>query len=369
MARKRIALFGGSFDPIHTDHVNIAKACHEQLGFEEVWLIPAYLNPFKKKQNSITKDRLSMLKIVEAQNSFIRINEYEIRNQRATPTFETVSYILEHYPEIDFAFIMGSDQLDSFEKWNEFDKLIKLVPFKVFKRQPEINQEIVEKYNLEVFEFNNNFLSSTKIRNLIDLDKQIPEINDYINYNLLYLHERLESQMDQERYLHCLNVGAMAKELAVIWGEDDQKAFIAGTLHDVTKRWDDQKAQWYLKHYMPGLLAEPKPVWHSFTGYLHLQKDWLIKDTEILQAVFNHTVGSPDMTRLDMIVFCADKISVERNYPRVDYYRNLCFKDLTQGFKELLQMQYDRSVADHGIDNIGKMLINTVKYWIEDERD
>jgi nicotinate-nucleotide adenylyltransferase len=88
----------------------------------------------------------------------------------------------------------------------------------------------------------------------------------------------------------------------------------------------------------------------------------LIKDTEILQAVFNHTVGSPDMTRLDMIVFCADKISVERDYPNVDYYRKLCFENLTQGFKELLEMQYERSVAKHGVDNIGKMLINTVKY-------
>ncbi|WP_026389492.1 nicotinate-nucleotide adenylyltransferase [[Acholeplasma] multilocale] len=365
----KIALFGGSFDPIHTDHVNIAKACHDKLGFDEVWLIPAYLNPFKKKQNSTILDRLSMLKIVEEQNDFIRINEFEIRNHRPTYTHETVSYILENYQEHQFAFIMGSDQLDSFENWDHFDDLIKMIDFKVFRRSEDINQEVIDKYNLEVFDFENNFLSSTNIRNLIDLNKQIPEINDYVNYNLMYIHERVEKQMEEERYLHCLNVGQMAKMLANSHGEDEEKAFIAGTLHDVTKRWDVDKAVWYLKRYMPVLLEEPTPVWHSFTGYLHLQKDWLMKDPEILQAVFNHTVGSPDMTNLDKIVFCADKVSVERDYPEVEYYRALCFKDLDQGFKELLQMQYDRAVEAHGVDSIGKMLNNTVKYWIKNETE
>lgn len=366
---KKVALFGGSFDPVHTDHVNIAIACHKQLGFDEVWMLPAYLNPFKKKQNSPVVDRLAMLRIIEKKYSFMRINEYEIKNNKPTYTYETISYLIENYPDFEFSFIMGSDQLDNFEKWNNFSEIISLMPFKVFLRSEEYNRQVVEKYNLEVFRFNNNLLSSTNIRNLIDLNKQIPEINYYVNYNLLYLHERMEIHMDQDRFFHCLNVGSMAKQLAIKHGVNEKKAFIAGTLHDITKRWDKKTASWYLKRYLPGLMNEPIQVWHSFTGYLHLEKDWLIKDQEILQAVFNHTVGSTEMSLLDMVVFCADKISAERDYPNVDYFRNLCFENLEQGFLELLKMQYEQATLKHGADTIGLMLQNTYDYWIKGVRE
>ncbi|ATZ18713.1 nicotinic acid mononucleotide adenylyltransferase [Williamsoniiplasma somnilux] len=367
--KKRVALFGGSFDPVHTDHVNIALACHEKLNFEEVWMIPAYLNPFKKKEHSPIVDRLAMLRIIEKKHHFIRINQYEIQNNRPTYTYETVAYLVENYHDFEFAFIMGSDQLDTFEKWNNFDKLINLVPFKVFLRSEKYNKDVVAKYNLEVFEFNNNFLSSTDIRDLKHLDKQIPQINDYVNYNLLYLSERMEKHMDHERFVHCLNVGQMAKKLAIKHGVDENKALVAGTLHDITKRWDKQKAEWYLKKYTPGLINEPLPVWHSFTGSLHLEKDWLIKDQEILQAVFNHTVGSPDMTPLDMIVFCADKISAERNYSEVEKLREICFEDLIKGFKLLVKNQYDVAIERHGKNSIGSMLQHTYDYWVKGVRE
>ncbi|PPE05536.1 nicotinate-nucleotide adenylyltransferase [Williamsoniiplasma lucivorax] len=370
MNKKKIALFGGSFDPVHTDHVNIAKSCHQNLGFDEVWFIPAYLNPFKVEQHSTIKDRLAMLRIIEQKYDFIRINQYEITNNRPTYTYETLKYITKHYPDFEFAFIMGSDQLDSLESWNNFAELIQLMPFKVFLRDEDhYNKAIVDKYQLEVFTFDNHHLSSTDIRQLQHLNQQIPEINQYVNSHLLYLQERLASVMDAERYLHSINVGKMAQKLAVKWGIDEQKALVAGTLHDIAKCWSWEKHLWYLEHYLPFLVEEPKPIWHSFTGMLHLEKDWLIKDQEILQAVFNHTVGSIDMTWLDKVVFCADKISDERHYPGVEQYRELCFQDLEQGFKELVKMQYEQAVEKHGQNAIGILLTNTYNYFVKGEKD
>ncbi|ATZ17296.1 nicotinic acid mononucleotide adenylyltransferase [Williamsoniiplasma luminosum] len=370
MNKKKIALFGGSFDPIHTDHVNIAKTCYEKLGFEEVWFIPAYLNPFKKAQLSSIKDRLAMLRIVEEKYDFIRINQYEISNNRPTSTFETLSYIIKHYPDNDFAFIMGSDQLDTFEQWSNFNQLIKIMPFKVFLRdEKNFNQEIVKKYALETFTFNNNFLSSTDIRQLKNLNKQIPKINEYINFHLLYLPERMGGQMDEARYQHSINVGKMAQKLAVKWGADENKALVAGTLHDIAKCWTREKNLWYLEHYLPFLIEEPFPIWHSFTGMLHLEKDWLIKDQEILQAVFNHTVGSIDMSLLDKIVFCADKISLERDYDEVETMRKLCFEDIEQGFIALVKMQYEQAIKKHGPNSIGLLLTNTYNYFVKGEKD
>lgn len=365
----KIALFGGSFDPVTTDHLNIAKACREKLKFDEVWFVPAFLNPFKTNQHSSVKDRLAMLQLLVDQYDFLRINEYEVNNQRPTSTFETVQYLVKNYPENQFSFIIGSDQLDRLEEWDHFSKLEKLVPFKVFIRnEGDENHPMLKKHHLESFTFDNNHLSSTMVRRLEKLNLQIPMINDYCNYHLLYLNERLRPFMDEARYEHCLNVGQTAKELANIWGANEQKALIAGTLHDITKRWDKSKAESYMKRYLPFLMEEPFPVWHAFTGYLHLQKDWLIKDQEILQAVFNHTLGSPEMSLLDIIVFCADKISPERDYPGVKKLRTLCFEDLMAGFKKILSQQYEIVLKKRGPNNMGRMLENSYKYWIEGVR-
>ncbi|WP_338971227.1 nicotinate-nucleotide adenylyltransferase [Spiroplasma endosymbiont of Panorpa germanica] len=366
---RKIALFGGTFDPVHSDHINIAKACIEALGFEEVWLIPNYLNPFKKHINSSIKDRLEMLEIVRKKYSFIRINEYEIRKQSRSFTYETINYLKSQpeYQGFQFSFVMGSDQLDDFEKWDHFEELIKIIDFKVFLRSPEYNKEIVDKYNLQIFEFDNNHLSSTKIRNLVDVHLQDEDVNEYINNNLLYLNDRLACKMDEKRFQHCLNVGMMAKRLAKIHNLDQQKALISGTLHDVTKRWTNEQHLTYLKKWLPPLLKEPKPVWHSFTGYLHLQKDWQIKDVEILQAVFNHTVGSLEMSPLDMVVFCADKISEERNYPGVEEIRAIVENDLVVGFKTLLKQQYEFALAKNGVENIGTMLKASYDHWVQKE--
>lgn len=369
MNKFQVALFGGSFDPVHTDHLAIAKACHDKLGFEEVWLLPAYLNPFKKSEHSTIAERLTMLKMVADKYDYLRINEYEINNRRPTYTYDTLKYLIKNYPDYEFSFIMGSDQLDHFEEWKDFAAMIKLVPFKVFLRdEKNYNQKIVEKYDLEVFTFNNRHLSSTMIRNLENLDQQIPEINDYCNFNLLYLKERLEDKMDKDRYYHCLNVGMMAKQLAEVHKLDEKKAWVAGTLHDITKQWSEKKARQYLKKYAPHLMKEPTAVWHSFTGYFHLEKDWLIKDQEILQAVFNHTVGSPTMSPLDIVVFCADKISAERNYEGVEKLRELCFSNLKAGFKEILTNQYQQVVKKNGVKKIGEMLQVTYDHFIKGEK-
>jgi nicotinate-nucleotide adenylyltransferase len=102
-------------------------------------------------------------------------------------------------------------------------------------RTENYNQEIVKKYGLEVFNFNRIGLSSTMIRNLQKLEFQVPEINDYINYRLIYSDERIKSHLSHQRYQHSLKVGQMAQELARVHGLDESKAFVAGTLHDIAK--------------------------------------------------------------------------------------------------------------------------------------
>ncbi|ATZ20900.1 nicotinate-nucleotide adenylyltransferase [Mesoplasma coleopterae] len=362
---KKIALFGGSFDPVHTDHFNMAKACHDKLGFEEVWIIPTFLNPFKSSTKTSNEERLNLLNLIFENEDYIKIDQFEMNNQRVTTTYETVSHFKKMYPYYDFSFVIGSDNLNRLEEWNNFDELINLVNFIVFERSNNYKKEVAQKYNLPIYYFENNYLSSTKIRELEDLKLLIPKVNDYINYHLLYLDIRMKPFMDEQRYQHCLNVGEMAAKLAELNNIDPQKAKVAGTLHDITKRWSEEKQIAYLTKYEKALLGEPKPVWHSYTGAFHLKYDWLINDEEIINAVYNHTVGCEEMTTLDMIVFCADKISVERDYEDVQYYREECFKDLKTGFIKLLINQYDVAIKTHGIEAIGDKLLKTYNFYVK----
>lgn len=364
---RKIALFGGSFDPIHTDHINIIKTCHKQLGFDEVWVIPAYVNPFKSISSASVSQRLEMIEIAISDLAYVKLETYEVRKQTLSYTYETILYYQKKYPDVQFAFIMGSDQLDTFERWDKFDLLIKAVEFKVFLRSKEYNQNIIKKYNLETFEFENNYLSSTKIRNLEDVNLQIKTVNNYINNNLMYLYERLESKMDEERYFHSLNVGQEALNLAKLNNYDLNKALIAGTLHDIAKRWSKEQTQTIIKKFDSNLLQEPEPVWHSFAGALHLKYDWIFEDEEIISAVFKHTVAAKEMSTLDMIVFCADKISAERDYDGVKELRAITHADLKTGFKNLLEQQYLVAVEKHGKNNLGKSLLEAYQYWIVED--
>lgn len=144
------------------------------------------------------------------------------------------------------------------------------------------------------------------------------------------------------------------------------KALIAGTLHDITKRWSEDKMKSYLLKYDKELIKEPLPVWHSYVGAMHLKHDWLFKDDEIIDAVFHHTVAKPAMSTLEMIVFCADKISEERNYENVEKYRTLVKSDLKLGFLELLKNHYKVAILKHSRDNIGNRIIDAYQYYFEE---
>ncbi|PPE04514.1 nicotinic acid mononucleotide adenylyltransferase [Entomoplasma ellychniae] len=366
--KKRIALFGGSFDPVHTDHLSMALACKEDLKFDEIWMIPTFLSPFKISVNTTNKHRIEMLNIMIEGYDFIKIQEFEINNNKPTPTIETVKHFKSIYPEYDFAFVIGTDNLDRLEEWNNFYELIDLVEFIVFKRSENFKSNIAKKYNFKIYDFKNTFLSSTNIRKLVDIENQDKRINQYINDHLLYLNKRLEPFLDEERYQHCINVGEMAYLLAIKHKVNVHKARIAGTLHDVTKRWPKDRQLEYLNKYNPELIEEPFAVWHSYTGAFHLKYDWLITDQEIINAVFNHTVGSDKMTDLDMVVFCADKISKERNYENVNFFRAECFKDLKNGFKLLLEQQLINATQNKDVNNLGKNIFKTAKKYLKGDK-
>ncbi|KXT76661.1 bis(5'-nucleosyl)-tetraphosphatase (symmetrical) YqeK [Streptococcus sp. DD12] len=146
---------------------------------------------------------------------------------------------------------------------------------------------------------------------------------DYISCDRDSLIKKMGQQMSQKRLAHCLRVEAAAIDLAIRFGQDPERAGLAGLLHDYAKELPDQEFLTLIDRY--GLDPDWKHwgnnVWHGLVGAYRVKEDLDLQDRAIFRAIQFHTVGSADMSDLDMIVYVADYIEDGRDFPGVDKAR------------------------------------------------
>lgn len=147
---KKIAIYGGSFNPPHSGHIHITRLALYHLDVDEVWWIVANNNPFKDP--SIYADfsvREELCKKITQYNPKIKVMDIE-KQQNYTDTCDTVEYILKTYPEHKFCWIMGSDNLPHFHLWRNYQEIAANIPIVVFQRYlyNNINEfEFCKKYH------------------------------------------------------------------------------------------------------------------------------------------------------------------------------------------------------------------------------
>ncbi len=359
---KNIALYGGVFNPIHTDHVNIIEFCLNKLHYDEVWVIPNAQKFFQNDQVSTrAEDRLAMIKIAVKGLAKVKIITDELYKKEATYTYDTVLKLKNQYPDDKFSFVIGSDNVKHLKEWYKFKKLKKLVKFIIMKRTLHVDNLMINKYRFPVHEFENLELKSEQIRKGHTLQQQIPGVNDYINDHLLYLEKRLAIRLPANRLEHSFNVAKTAKDLALKNDIDGNKAYLAGAYHDITKYWLLKKHETYIKPVAPEALKEDIKTFHAMSGSIFAKNDLQIKDQAVLDAIKYHTQGAgPGMSPLAMIVYIADKISPERDYPNVEKYRALAKKDLKTCYLAILKAQYERLKDKLDANSI---LAKNIKAW------
>ena len=154
----------------------------------------------------------------------------------------------------------------------------------------------------------------------------------YISMGREALLAKMETVMSEKRLRHCLGVEKAARELAERFGLDVEKAGLAGLLHDYAKKVSDEDFLSLIDKYNlnPDLKNWGNNVWHGMVGIYKIQEDLGIKDAEILRAIEVHTVGSSTMSELDKVVYVADYIEHNRNFPGVDKARELAQQSLNQ---------------------------------------
>lgn len=151
----------------------------------------------------------------------------------------------------------------------------------------------------------------------------------------MYDFEKYESiikeRLSEYRFTHSMNVAKRARELAKIYGLDEDKAYLTGILHDITKETDYAEQEKYMDNLgiIPTELEKSnKLVYHQISGACYVKSVLGIDDEEILGAIRYHTTGRADMTDFEMLIYLADLTSAERSYPDVEKVRELADKSL-----------------------------------------
>ena len=117
----KVAVFGGSFDPPHNGHLWLAKMILRRKFCEKAVLIPANMHPFAKKLSS-ANHRLAMTKLLENEN--IKVSDIEIRRGNISYSIDTLNELQKLYPQDDFVWIIGEDQIENFTKWKSWKEII-----------------------------------------------------------------------------------------------------------------------------------------------------------------------------------------------------------------------------------------------------
>lgn len=147
----------------------------------------------------------------------------------------------------------------------------------------------------------------------------------------------LKENLSQKRYTHSLNVAEECRKLALKYGEDPDKAYFAGLLHDVCKELPDEEQK---KLVLESNFAvcreelETKSLWHAVAGAYFIKTHFGVEDIDILNSVRFHTVGRAGMTRLEEIVYLGDLISADRDYKDVDRMRKIAYASLNGAMLE-----------------------------------
>ncbi|SFC00560.1 nicotinate-nucleotide adenylyltransferase [Parapedobacter composti] len=192
---KRIGLFFGSFNPIHTGHLIIANYMASYTDLHEVWLVVSPHNPLKKKGSLINMyDRLEMVNLAIEHAEGLRSSSVEFSLPQPSYTIDTLIHLQEKHPEKQFVLIMGSDNLASLHKWKNYEIILRDYHIHVYPRPAyPVPAELAAHPSVTITDTPLMELSSTFIRSAVKNGQSIryfvpDKVLDFIESKGLYLH-------------------------------------------------------------------------------------------------------------------------------------------------------------------------------------
>lgn len=187
----KIAIFGGSFNPIHNAHIKLAKRFVDEVFLDKVIFVPTFITPLKDNSPVVdSTHRLKMCEIALSQYENFEVSDVEIKREGLSYSSDTIAYFKDIYKDAEIYFIMGADMFLTLERWHKFqyildsvtvltaprddcsyDKLCdKLSEYKKYNCKAHITKEYIED------------LSSTFLRNSIKDNK---DVSSYLNKDVI----------------------------------------------------------------------------------------------------------------------------------------------------------------------------------------
>jgi nicotinate-nucleotide adenylyltransferase len=171
-----------------------------------------------------------------------------------------------------------------------------------------------------------------------------------LHYTIEDKKKFLKEHLSQKRFHHSVNVAEECRKLAQKYGEDPERAYFAGLLHDICKEMPpDEQKDMVLRSGLTVCREEldTRSLWHGIAGAYFVKEHFGVEDIDILNAIRFHTVGRVGMTRLEEIVYIGDLISADRDYKDVEKVRKIAYQSIDQAMLEGLRFSM-KSVIKKG---------------------
>ncbi len=384
----RIGIYGGSFNPPHLGHVLAAKEFQRTLNLDRMLFIPAAVPPHKilSPGSPDGQERMALLKIAVRNLPFAEVDDLELQREGISYTVDTLRALRTKYPNDELFLCVGTDMFLTFDTWYHPQEICSLAKIAMAHRadcdEDELKamaQSFQKRYGVVPALIENEFveMSSTEARRLLILggaeDLLDPAVLEEIRARGLYgtkvnrknlpfdqLREESLALHKSSRVAHVKGCSDMARELAILYGANPDDAQRAGMLHDVTKALDGRDQLRLCDKY--GIILDdfdrnhPKLL-HAITGAA-VAEHVFGENEAVVQAIRWHTSGRANMTTLEKVLYVADYMEPNRDFPGVEEMRKLAHEDLDAAMlrgllmtKEHLQRQ-GAAMGRHSVEAI-----------------
>lgn len=363
----KVGIFGGAFDPVHSEHLNIAKVALEELDLDRLLIVPTSDPPHKKGATASFPDRYEMAKLVFSFDDRIEVSDIETRLPDGYST-TLVEAIRSEYDGAETVFIMGGDSLRDFLTWHEPETLISMTEFALVRRDgaayfDESLANLTSSYGMRatVLPYNGREISSSVLQAELELNGSSPDVPaeamEYIFSHNLYSDyseflARVRADMSEKTFAHVSRTCLYAMRFRSVLRLTFEEVFLATVLHDIAKH-----------RPLPEMIGVPAPVVHQYEGAKVAATEYGIADENILSAIRTHTTGDENMTSLQKLVYLADTLEPARDYPGVEELRKAVEEDFERGFVRVVRHTYDHLKESGGeIDALTEKCLEYYKH-------
>lgn len=197
VGKKKVGLFFGSFNPVHTGHMIIANYMATQTDLDKVWFVVSPQNPLKAKATlARDHDRLHLVRLAIGDNLNLEASNIEFDLPKPSYTIDTLIHLKEKYTNYEFVLIMGGDNLKSLHKWKNYEIILRDYQIYVYKRPSYELGDLETHQNIHVFDAPLMQISASYIRNCLKEGKSVqylvPEpVFEYLELSNIYKNKKL----------------------------------------------------------------------------------------------------------------------------------------------------------------------------------